>query len=82
MIALFDYCYNRSALHKNYVQTVAEAWGSSKIHTWTDLDVYYQKREKLNSIKRDIAKKLGKHSGLTQYLHIKNLNYYIHVVHD
>lgn len=67
MIALFDYCYNRSALHKNYVQTVAEAWGSSKIHTWTDLDVYYQKREKLNSIKRDIAKKLGKHSGLTQY---------------
>ncbi len=67
MIALFDHCYNRSALHKNYVQTVAEAWGSSKIHTWTDLDVYYQKREKLNSIKRDIAKKLGKHSGLTQY---------------
>ena len=67
MITLFDYCYNRSALHKNYVQTVAEAWGSSKIHTWTDLDVYYQKREKLNSIKRDIAKKLGKHSGLTQY---------------
>ena len=67
MIALFDYCYNRSALHKNYDQTVAEAWGSSKIHTWTDLDVYYQKREKLNSIKRDIAKKLGKHSGLTQY---------------
>ena len=25
MIALFDYCYNRSALHKNYVQAVAEA---------------------------------------------------------
>ncbi len=67
MIALFDYCYNRSALHKNYVQTVAEAWGVNKIHTWNDLDLYDQKREKLHLIKKDIAKKLGKHTGLTQY---------------
>ena len=67
MIALFDYCYNRSALHKNYVQAVAEAWGANNIHTWNDLDLYDQKREKLNIIKKDIAKKLGKHSGLTQY---------------
>ena len=66
MIALFDYCYNRSALHKNYVQTVAEAWGSNHIKTWNDLDAYDQKREKLQTIKRDIAKKLGKRS-LTQY---------------
>ena len=58
MIALFDYCYNRSALHKNYVQTVAEAWGVNKIHTWNDLDLYDQKREKLHLIKKDIAKKL------------------------
>ena len=67
MIALFDYCYNRSALHKNYVQTVAEAWGNSKIHTWNDLDLYCQKQEKLNKYKTTIAKKLGKRSGLTQY---------------
>lgn len=67
MIALFDYCFNRSALHKNYVQAVAEAWGANKIQTWNDLDLYDQKREKLNIIKRTIAKKLGKHSGLTQY---------------
>ncbi len=66
MIALFGYCYNRSALHKNYIQTVAEAWGANQIHTWNDLDLYDQKREKLHIIKRDIAKKLGKHS-LTQY---------------
>ena len=26
MIALFDYCYNRSAINRNYVKTVAEAW--------------------------------------------------------
>lgn len=66
MIALFDYCFNRSALHKKYVQTVAEAWASNKIHTWNDLDLYYQKQEKLAKIKKSIAKKLGKQT-LTQY---------------
>lgn len=67
MIALFDYCFNRSALHKNYVQAVAEAWGSNKIHTWNDLDAYDQKQDKMKNIKKIIAKKLGKHGGLTQY---------------
>ena len=67
MIALFDYCYNRSALHRNYVQTVAEAWASNKIKSWNDLEQYYAKQENLNKYKKLIAKKLGKHSGLTQY---------------
>ena len=67
MITLFDYCYNRSALHKNYVQAVAEAWGANKIQTWNDLDIYDQKQEKLKKIKNTIAKKLGKYNGLTQY---------------
>ena len=67
MIALFDYCYKRSALHRNYVQTVAEAWATNKVKTWNDLDKYYQKQEKLNKIKKSIAKKLGKYNGLTQY---------------
>lgn len=67
MIALFDYCYKRSALHRNYIQVVAEAWGSNKVQTWSDLDLYYQKQEKLNKYKNTIAKKLGKHNGLTQY---------------
>ena len=57
MIALFDYCYNRSAMHRNYVQTVAEAWASNKIKTWNDLDKYYEKQEKLNVMKKAIAKK-------------------------
>ena len=34
MVALFDYCFNKSALHKNYIQTVAEAWSNSKIKTY------------------------------------------------
>ena len=66
MIALFEYCFSRSALHKKYVQTVAEAWGNNKIQTWNDLDLYYQKQEKLVKIKKTIAKELGK-SNLTQY---------------
>ena len=67
MIALFDYCYNRSAMHRNYVQTVAEAWSSNKVKTWNDLDKYYEKQESLNKFKKLIAKKLGKYNGLTQY---------------
>lgn len=67
MIALFDYCYKRSALHRNYVQTVAEAWASNKVQSYNDLDIYYQKQETLNKIKKSIAKKLGKYNGLTQY---------------
>jgi len=67
MYALFDYCFNRTALHKNYVQAVAEAWGNNKIQTFNDLDLYYQKQEKLQNLKNTIAKKLGKRSGLTQY---------------
>lgn len=67
MIALFDYCYKRSALHRNYIQTVAEAWASNKVKTYNDLDNYYQQQESLNKIKKSIAKKLGKYNGLTQY---------------
>ena len=67
MIALFDYCFKRSALHRNYIQTVAEAWYTNKVKTWSDLDKYYEKQENLNKFKRTISKKLGKHNGLTQY---------------
>lgn len=67
MINLFDYCYNKSALHKNYVQAVAEAWGLNKIRNLDDLENYYMKQEKLMKIKKEIAKKLGRRGGLTQY---------------
>lgn len=67
MIALFDYCYNKSALHRNYIQAVAEAWGGSNIKDLGDLENYYVQQDKMMKIKKTIAKKLGKHSGLTQY---------------
>lgn len=67
MITLFDYCYKRSALHRNYIQTVAESWAANKVKTWNDLDRYSEKQENLNKFKKIIAKKLGKRNGLTQY---------------
>ena len=67
MISLFDYCFNKSALHKNYVKTVADAWSKNSIKTYEDLEIYYQKFEKLNKIKKDVVKKLGRYSPLTQF---------------
>lgn len=67
MINLFDYCYSKSALHKNYVQAVAEGWKANKIKNLDDLERYYLGQEKLMKIKKEIAKKMGKKSGLTQY---------------
>lgn len=67
MNALFRYCFNRSALHRNYIQTVAEAWFQNNIKTFNDLDKYYEKQEKLNSLQKSISKKLGITRNLTQY---------------
>jgi len=67
MDALFTYCFNKSALHRNYVQAVAEAWATNNIKTFSDLDKYYQKQEKLEKFYKTISKKLGLSRGLTQY---------------
>ena len=67
MIALYQYCFNRSALHRNYIQTVAEAWFKNDIKTYNDLDKYYQKQEKLNTLQKTISKKLGLTRHLSQY---------------
>lgn len=67
MVALFDYCYNKSAVHKNYVQTVAEAWSHNNIKSYNDLENYFQKYENMNKIKKSIAKKLGRFGNLTQF---------------
>ena len=55
MISLFDYCFNKSALHKNYVTAVADAWHKSNIKTYEDLEAYSSKQEKLAKMKKDGA---------------------------
>lgn len=67
MIALFRYCFNRSALHRNYIQAVADAWAKNNIKTFNDLDVYYEKQEKLKKLSKLISKKLGITRQLSQY---------------
>ena len=67
MVALFDYCFGKSALHKNYVQTVADAWSKNNIKTYNDLENYYQKYDNMNKIKKTISKKMGRYTALTQF---------------
>ena len=67
MIALFRYCFNRSALHRNYIQAVAEAWSKNNIKTYSDIDKYYEKQEALAKIEKSISKKLGLTRQLSQY---------------
>ena len=67
MRALFQYCFDRSALHKNYIGVVAEAWSKNNIKSYNDLETHFQKQEKLTKFKKAIAKKLGITRALTQY---------------
>ena len=67
MIQLFGYCFNKSALHKNYVKAVADAWHANNIKTSSDLEEYDENNEKIKKAKKNIAKKLGLTRNLTQY---------------
>ena len=77
MIALFRYCFNRSALHRNYIQTVADAWYKNKIQTFNDLDKYYEKQEKISILCKSIAKKLGYTRQFTEYEQANKEKWYI-----
>ena len=67
MLALFSYAYENRSLNRGYIQTVAEAWSKNNIVTFDDLEAYEEKRDKLNKIKKSIAKKLGITRNLTTY---------------
>lgn len=67
MYALFGYCFEKSALHKNYITTVAESWYNAGVKTFDELDKHFAEKEKINKIKKDISKKLGLSRKLTEY---------------
>ena len=67
MIALFNYCADNRALHRNYIQTVADSWFKNKIKTFSDLDEYFAKNEKINILKKEISKKLRLGRALTTF---------------
>lgn len=58
MIALFSYCADKKALHRNYIQAVAEGWSKNNIKNFEQLDEYYSKKEKLSIFEKEIANKL------------------------
>ena len=67
MVALFRYCFDRQALHKNYLYAVAEGWSSNNIKTNNDLEKYYLEQEQTTKLKKSISKKLGITRNLSQY---------------
>ena len=67
MIALFRYCFNNSALHRNYITTVADAWHKNNVKTFSDLDAYFQKEEKIKIVENAIRKKLRLSRNLSMF---------------
>ena len=67
MLALFRHCFNRSALHRAYIISVAEDWKKNNVKTFSDLDLYFQKQEKINIIANSIKKKLRLNRNLSTY---------------
>ena len=46
MLALFNYAYDKRALHRNYIQATADAWSKNEIRKFNDLDAYFEKKKK------------------------------------
>ena len=67
MIALFRFCFNKSALYRNYITTVAEGWFKNNVKTFNDLDLYFQKEEKVKTIESSIKRKLRLPRNLSIY---------------
>ena len=67
MISLFQYCYNHSALHRNYIQAVADDWHKNHVKNMNDLDDLFAKQDKLNILYKAIVKKLGYTRTLNEY---------------
>lgn len=65
--SLFRYCFDRGALHRKYLFTVADAWAQNNIRTIDDVERYYDQFEKMNQLKKSISKKLGFVRKLTEY---------------
>ena len=67
MLALFNYAYDKRALHRNYIQATADAWSKNAIRTFNDLDAYFERQEKRTSLNSEISKKLNLYRKLTTY---------------
>ncbi len=67
MLGLFNYAFDKKALTRPYVTTVADGWGKENIKTFNDLEAYFTRRENVKSLNKEIAQKLNLPRNLTQY---------------
>ena len=67
MVALFSYCYNRSAMHEKYMQAVADTWFKNNVKTFSDLELFFQKQQESQKIQNSIQKKLRMTRPLTEF---------------
>lgn len=67
MVSLFAHCYNKSALHRNYILAVANAWKKEGIKTFSDLEKYEIRQTKVKALADSIKKKLRLQRMLTEY---------------
>ena len=67
MLALFNYCSERRALHHAYIEKVGEAWASHNIKNFNDLEAYELKQDKFNTIIKEISDKLRLSNKLTSF---------------
>ena len=47
MLALFSHCFQKNGTSRNYIEAVAESWSKNNVKTFTDLENYFAKQEKL-----------------------------------
>lgn len=67
MISLFQYCYNRDALNRKYVEQVAASWARRNITSHFELEKYMESFQKTRELGSQIAKALNFRRSLTVY---------------
>ncbi|MEG0073768.1 MAG: DnaD domain protein [Clostridia bacterium] len=66
MIALFNYCYEKNAMSKNYIEKVVEGWNRAGVRTFNQLEEYFEISDKLFKIENKVIKALRMQRQMTQ----------------
>ena len=67
MYMLFQHCFDRGVLQKNYILTVARDWFNKGITTSLDVENYYEEYQKIKNISYKIRKKLNRSTPFSEY---------------
>jgi DnaD/phage-associated family protein len=67
MYSLLKYCYNNNSFNKAYIAKVAETWFKNNVKTYSDVEDYQMKYEKVKKICKLINTKLNLKRMLTEY---------------